>query len=90
MLGPPKQKSFLTIPNEKFFPKTQGGKLGAKIAPNIGLEYALKTQSYYVNETQGYVYSTTKCLKTQSYYVNETQGYVYSTTKCLMRNLFSI
>ena len=41
MLAPPKQRSFLTISNENIFSKTQGGRLGAKVAPNKGLELAL-------------------------------------------------
>ena len=38
LLAPAKQKSFLTISNENIFSKTQGAKLGAKVAPNKGLE----------------------------------------------------
>ena len=33
--------SFLTISNENFFFKTQGTRLGAIVAPNRGLEWAL-------------------------------------------------
>ena len=40
LLSPRKQKSFLTISNN-FFSKTQGARLGAKVAPNKGVEQAL-------------------------------------------------
>ena len=37
LLAPRKQKSFLTISNN-FFSKTQGARLGAKVAPNKRVE----------------------------------------------------
>ena len=41
LLAFPKQKLFLTFSNENIFSKTQGTRLGAKVAPNKVLEQAL-------------------------------------------------
>ena len=42
MLAPPNQMPFLTISNENIFFENQGTRLEAIIAPNKGLEQALK------------------------------------------------
>ena len=37
-LAPPKQKPFLSVSNENIIFKTQGTRLGVRVAPNKGLE----------------------------------------------------
>ena len=41
LLAPTKQKIFLTISNENIFSKTQGTRLGVKVAPNKATELVL-------------------------------------------------
>ena len=49
MLVPPKQMLFLTIANENNFFKTQITRLGARVAPNKGLEQGLPSIYESVN-----------------------------------------
>ena len=44
---PPKHMPFLIISNENILKKTQGTRLGAIVAPNKGLEWAL-TSLYFL------------------------------------------
>ena len=49
LLVPPKQMLFLTIANENNFFKTQITRLGARVAPNKGLEQGLPSIYESVN-----------------------------------------
>ena len=45
-LAPPKRVSYLIISNENIFLKNRASRLGAKIAPNTGLEQTLVNEKH--------------------------------------------